>query len=207
MPVGKAAAGHADVQTLGLNDGTTLTSRRPKHSHGMGTIAIAASGAHGHTFTGNADTTGAESAHTHGVGSFVASAPSHSLTLPNHIHSYTDPGHFHTFANTNNGGAGSNQPNNAIGGAAGATNTSATGITMGNPTTNPAISGSVNAPTITGTSAAGSSHTHAFTPVGTLSATDTHTHTTGNFTGSVGTTAAAPAEGPSYIVVNYIVKL
>lgn len=34
VPVGYAASGgHADVSTLGLNDGTALSSRRPKHKH------------------------------------------------------------------------------------------------------------------------------------------------------------------------------
>jgi len=32
-PVGYAAGGHADVATLGLNDGTALANRRPKHRH------------------------------------------------------------------------------------------------------------------------------------------------------------------------------
>jgi len=33
VPVGYAAGGHADVATLGLNDGVALASRRPKHRH------------------------------------------------------------------------------------------------------------------------------------------------------------------------------
>lgn len=71
-----------------------------------------------------------------------------SLTLPNHAHAVTDPGHNHDYNLT--GGAGS-QPRTAgagvftrtASGANGFNYDNTTGITVGNPTTNPAIGGSI----------------------------------------------------------------
>lgn len=67
-----------------------------------------------------------------------------SLTLPNHVHSVTDPGHSHTFPVA--GGAGSSDRTNSTGvftSTAGIVGTASTGVAVGNPTTNPAISGTV----------------------------------------------------------------
>lgn len=50
MPISAASGGHADVNALGGNDGTTLTARRPRHSHTAGETA--------HTHTPNAGTSG-----------------------------------------------------------------------------------------------------------------------------------------------------
>lgn len=114
VPVGYAASGgHTDVSTLGLNEGSALANRRPKHPH-----------TNGITITG-----------APGVG---------SLALPNHGHSVTDPTHAHS-ANMNNDGAAGGG-NNFVG-VDHAVNVGAsvaaafTGISVGNPTSNPAITG------------------------------------------------------------------
>ena len=68
----------------------------------------------------------------------------HTLTLPNHGHSITDPGHFHSFGNDGGGVSG---PGGGAGGRTDPqnTDTKTTGITVGNPTTSPAINGAVGA--------------------------------------------------------------
>lgn len=44
---------HADVDTLGKSDGVAVASRKPKHQHGKGTLAIpAGGGSHGHNIAG-----------------------------------------------------------------------------------------------------------------------------------------------------------
>jgi microcystin-dependent protein len=69
---------------------------------------------------------------------------------------------------------------------------------------------------------AGGSHAHGGVPIfdgsqaggggasggaGGGTAAATHTHPSSEFAGSVGTTSAAPAEGPAALVVNFIIKL
>ncbi len=116
MPAGFAASGgHTDVSTLGLNEGTALASRRPKHPH------------------------------TNGL------SPSHNLTLPNHGHSVSDPGHIHGVKrNTGSQGAGFHGEDSGIDRVNSATTdtgvieSATTGMSVGNPTSNPAINGSVS---------------------------------------------------------------
>ena len=108
VPVGYAASGgHADVSTLGNNEGSTEANRRPKHPH------------------------------------------SNTLTLPNHAHSVSDPGHTHVIEI---GNAGSLNTNGYVGGTPTApagftenTDSGTTGLTVGNPTTNPSINGGIGA--------------------------------------------------------------
>ena len=70
VPVGRGT--HADVDTLGDNDGVAVASRRPRHSHP----------ATGLTFTGTAGNTGTESAdHTH--------SGTTGTDSPDHAHGYT----------------------------------------------------------------------------------------------------------------------
>jgi len=126
---------HADVSALNANDGAALASRRVKHSHTNG----------------------------------VTASPS-GLTLPNHQHSISDPGHNHgvsdpTHAHVDTGipgttgppdgnrrtqstdqwpGAVSNFANSTAGAYTGISiQGNYTGISVQNPTSNPAINGSV----------------------------------------------------------------
>jgi hypothetical protein len=75
---------------------------------------------------------------------------SHTLTLPNHGHAVSDPGHGHTFTpGTAAGGsntlrsAGTTLTSFGAGTAANPVANAGTGISVGNPTSNPAISGGV----------------------------------------------------------------
>ena len=119
-----ASGGHAEVATLGGNDGTALASRRPRHSHTNGVTASAA----GLTLPN----------HVH----------SQSLTLPNHAHSLSDPGHSHAIGNfglqgvggTANGGLTPTDFSNG-------SQPAGTGMSVGNPTSLPAIGGSIGNPT------------------------------------------------------------
>jgi microcystin-dependent protein len=118
MPVGYAASGgHADVATLANNEGSTAANRRPKHAHTNG------------------------------------------LTLPNHGHSVTDPTHFHNPAMDLTGAvsgsyvgdgnvaysAGGGGDSFGVNGTAFKSHPASTGISVGNPSTNPAIDGTIGA--------------------------------------------------------------
>lgn len=81
-----------------------------------------------------------------------ARRPQHShgtsgLTLPNHVHSLTDPGHIHQmlgqFTNYAAGAGGGHEYNSDTAGVYTPTQPATTGISVGNPTTNPPISGTV----------------------------------------------------------------
>jgi microcystin-dependent protein len=108
-----ASGGHSDVSTLGLNEGSAPSVRRPRHPH------------------------------------------SNALTLPNHVHSFSDPGHGHVFDISNGGtnfSLGHNAPRTPTttsdsppGGTTGPVYNSTTGISVGNPTSNPAINGTIGA--------------------------------------------------------------
>jgi microcystin-dependent protein len=123
VPAGFAASGgHPDVGTLGNNEGTALASRRPRHPHTNGLSA------------GN------------------------NLTLPNHGHAISDSGHAHLTRMFQNPGAdpsgysapvGLPSPNQGsteftTGSPFQGENSATTGISVGNPTSNPAINGSVS---------------------------------------------------------------
>lgn len=111
-----ASGGHADVSTIGNSEGSAASARRPKHPH---TNGVSISGAPG-------------------VG---------TLALPNHAHSITDPGHVHAtlplLASGNHvsavaavaaqdGDTETGEPNSG---------TATTGISVGNPTSLPAVTG------------------------------------------------------------------
>jgi microcystin-dependent protein len=121
---GAAVGGHADVATLGANDGVALASRRPRHNHS-----------------------------TSGL----------SGTLPNHGHSVGDSGHSHRLWMARFGGHDGGNFAFASGDQAGifgfpapgvdqniqqSVEASASGVSVGNPTSNPAIgiSGTVGQP-------------------------------------------------------------
>jgi microcystin-dependent protein len=103
--VGYGAGGHADVATLGLNDGQALAARRPKHNHTNG------------------------------------------LALPNHAHAVNDPGHTHQIPANGNAGGVPIVMQAIIAPDTGGnfTLSQVTGITIGNPTTLPAIGGTIGA--------------------------------------------------------------
>jgi microcystin-dependent protein len=129
-----ATGGHADVSTMGGNEGTALASRRPRHGHTNGLTASAS----GLTLPNHV----------------------HSLSDPGHGHSVYDPGHDHSFEYYNQGGdqAGAWMSPNNFNSFANASNgsynqsaatgisiyASGTGISVGNPTSNPPVSGSVS---------------------------------------------------------------
>jgi hypothetical protein len=76
--------------------------------------------------------------------------PKHShtngLTLPNHGHGITDPGHVHNIVNDDSGGPMTNSQYKNAGQpifTGSAMESAVTGITVGNPTSNPAISGTI----------------------------------------------------------------
>jgi hypothetical protein len=111
VPVGLGT--HADVSTIGNNDGAALATRRPRHAHTNGITAT------------------------------------HTLTLPNHGHAVGDPGHGHSYYHWNGGnpgGIGTIRDDQATDGtdtrSVGILN-AATGISVGNPTSLPGISGAV----------------------------------------------------------------
>jgi hypothetical protein len=123
MLVGKGS--HADVSTLGNNEGSTAANRRPKHPHTNGLTLP-----------------------NHG----------HSISDPGHGHGVSDPTHAHTvpLASATGGGTlvAKDEPAAAairydFGSAAAYTNISiqanGTNISVGNPTSNPAIGGSIGA--------------------------------------------------------------
>lgn len=87
------------------------------------------------------------------------------LTLPNHAHSANDPGHTHEIPANGNAGSGPIVMQAIIAADTGGNFTASqtTGITVGNPTSNPAIAGTIGP-------------------------------------------AGAPADGPAYLTVNYIIK-
>jgi microcystin-dependent protein len=113
LPVGKGT--NADVATLGGSDGVSLANRTPKHNHSNG------------------------------------------LSLPNHGHGVGDPGHTHPFHMNSFGGSDPSNYLFASGSAAGvhgfnagqsghlaeATASGGTGISVGNPTSNPGIPGTI----------------------------------------------------------------
>jgi microcystin-dependent protein len=117
--VGLMPGGNAEVNALGANDGTAAGSRRVRHAHSMGTLAA-----------------------------------SHNITLPAHGHSVGDPGHGHASITVNgfgfNGGTGGGASYASINssGSSGvapgwSTNSVGTGISVGNPTSYPAVNGGV----------------------------------------------------------------
>jgi hypothetical protein len=122
MMVGKGT--QTDVSALGNSDGVAVASRSPKHGHAN---SLALSGAPG-------------------VG---------SLALPNHGHGITDNGHTHAIHMNSFGGSDPSNYLYAGGSNAGvhgfnagqsghlaeATATAGTGISVGNPTSNPGIGG------------------------------------------------------------------
>jgi len=179
-PVGYAATGgHTDVSTLGANEGVALASRRPRHTH---TVAL----------------TLPNHVHTHAL-TLPDHAHGNSFTLPNHAHSVSDPTH-------NHGGQVSYKGFSSIGTASGGQNAlldaatdeqgshthaisaGATGISVGNPTSLPAIIGAV----------------------GSVTSSPSINGTVGNPTsnpaiaGTVG--VAGPTDSMGYEVVNFIIK-
>jgi len=125
-----ASGGHADVSTLGNNDGVALVNRRPKHAH---TVALTLPD---HTHTNSLTLPN----HVHG----------NSFTLPDHAHGVNDPGHIHT-ANGPWQVSGAQHPGSVGGGSSdgsdAAIQSHTTGITIGSITTTPALNGSVGNPT------------------------------------------------------------
>lgn len=116
MAVGKGTK--AEVNNVGLNEGVALANRGPKHN-----------------MTNSTSITGAP-----GVG---------SLALPNHGHSISDPSHVHFGYNAPGGdnlGGGWGAAEDS-GGTTAAQHSvpNTTGITVGNPTSNPAITGAPSA--------------------------------------------------------------
>ena len=217
IPVGKGT--HSDVLTLGASDGNTVENRTMKHYHAKGTLAIGASGAHSHTFTGSAVTSGAGSPHAHNAGTFAVSgttgtesahthaAGTFAISGGSHSHSLTDVGGYSTTAATGSLNLGTGDRSGV------STGTSTGSVAHTHPASEwsgASAAGSAHSHTFsasaTGASATESTHTHSVTATGTLSATDTHTHTNADFTGNVGTTTGI-AETPAYIVLNYIIKI
>jgi microcystin-dependent protein len=99
-----APGGNAEVNAVGLTDGTAMGSRRVRHAH------------------------------------------NHTLTLPAHAHAINDPGHTHLLdvnVLTRADGGVSNSGMIGAGGAQNSALSGQTGITVGNPTSNPAIAGAV----------------------------------------------------------------
>jgi len=110
---------HADVDTLGDTDGSALANRSPRHNSTNGLTLPT---------------------HTH----------SHNLTLPSHGHSISDPGHSHTAPTYTAAGSAafprfSSTDQDTYRGSPG-TDAALTNISIGNPTSNPAISGLVGNP-------------------------------------------------------------
>jgi hypothetical protein len=107
---------NGDVSGMGVSDGLAVASRSPKHNSTNGVTATPA------------------------------------LTLPNHVHSIADPGHSHRYWNWNGGNPGgtktiSGTANTDQSDLTGAPTISVpnelTGVSVGNPTSNPAIGGAV----------------------------------------------------------------
>lgn len=129
VPVGKGS--HADVNTLGNNDGVALANRRPKHNHPNGLTLP-----------------------TH--------AHSHALTLPNHAHTLP-------VISAPVGGTDSNLLDGYTG--------TPFSLNTGNPTTSPAITGSVG-----------------------------NNSTSPAIDGTIGPAGTNPIDSPAYQVFNYIIK-
>lgn len=133
---GRVTAGGSGINgaTLGANGGVQTvalaTGELPVHAHGSTALTI----------TGSASLSGSVN-----NGSLAATVG--SLALPNHGHNYTDPGHSHTVTARN---AGANAPDwldsyfhdeGDPGVTASGVNSNTTGITIGNPTSLPAVTG------------------------------------------------------------------
>jgi microcystin-dependent protein len=139
VAVGYASGGHSDVATLGLNEGSTLANRRPRHPHTNGVIVTGAPGVgslalpnHAHSDTISYSDTG----HGHGV-----SDPSHAHTLPEintgNAYQVTDSG-----AGVDNAGSGIGSYGAYTGITVNSGNASLSKSgSVGNPTSNPAITG------------------------------------------------------------------
>jgi hypothetical protein len=217
---------HVDVSTIGANEGASLINRTMKHYHVKGTLAVSASGAHGHSFSGNAATiTGGAHGHT-----FTGTGGTTGTESQGHVH----------YLGSGSGSVGGFTANSAISGGAHVhtinVQSGGIGLTTGGtpytmfPTDSPVPNVSSNSNTHThpasefsgNSSGAHQTHTHSFTPAGTLSNTDTHTHSytpagtlsntdthihnNADFTGFVGTTTGI-AETSAYIVLPHIIKL
>lgn len=70
--VGKGT--NLDVDVLGESDGLSVGSRTPKHYHGVGTLAVATAGGHGHVHT---LAIGASGSHSHGVSGTTSTIGAH----------------------------------------------------------------------------------------------------------------------------------
>jgi len=226
MPVGLAGgSGHSDVQTLGNNEGLTVGSRRPKHSHGLGTLVVGVSahsindGGHTHTIT--------DSGHVHTTSN---DSHSHTKTDPGHTHTASGGSHSHT-ASGSSGPISANhthtysQPTAAT--AAGqtggsqyfGTNTTGTsGINSADHSHSISVTVNSATPSISADlGVTGITYASATTGVTIDSATtgiSVNNHTTGisindhvvTPSGNVGTTSTAPVESPAYLVLNFIIK-
>lgn len=163
------------------NVGTIVAATESAHTHGIGSYAAASESSHTHgvgTFA-----VGSESAHTHGVGTYAVGAHTHdtgTYTIANESSHTHGAGSYQVAPNGRNdlysGGtalfAGANTPTNI-----GISATSVTGTSGAGSAHTHGFSGNSGstAPGFSGTSGAGSSHTHSFT--GTSAAGSSHTHT------------------------------
>lgn len=205
MPAGYAAAGgHADVSTLGLNDGVAEANRRPKHNHTVtGTPSIGTLVVTGSPTLGSLTVSGAPA-----IGSLsVSGAPAvGTLALPNHGHNDTLSFDivFQT-KGTIQDNAGS--PYNMFpfsGGNSGSVIAEKSG-SVGNPTSNPGISGApaIGSLAVAGAPAVGSLAVSGAPALGSLAVGGAPT--AGSLAvGPGGTTAV---DTPAYLVVNFIIKL
>jgi microcystin-dependent protein len=233
MAVGLASGGHPDVNALGNNDGTTLVNRRPKHSHANGLTISGAPSVGSLIVTGNPAIGSLSVVGTPALGTLTVSGSPGlgtlgvtgspgvgSLSLPNHGHGIGDPGHQHGIpavngANTFGGGGNAGWQDGGIGYY---DTVSGTGITVGNPTSLPGISGvpsagslAVNgAPSngslgVAGAPALGSLAVNGAPAVGSLGVGGAPAAGSLGVAGTIGQ-AGGSADSPSYIVTNKIIK-
>lgn len=141
--MGTGAASRVTASSVGGGNAITLGGTGGEQTH---TNTSAEIPAHNHGITGAPALSGSVSNGSLAVG--VG-----SLALPNHVHSVTDPTHAHTaplfegsFDDFAFAGADSGQPESPASHAA-PTDSAATGITVGNPTSLPAVGG---APALSG---------------------------------------------------------
>lgn len=112
IPWGKGT--HADIDTLGENDGVAVANRRPKHAH---STSVSASVAGGHSHGGGTSGSSGSHSHSHGTagGGNSNGGTGGTAGFPSGTSTSSSGSHSHSFSNTSSNGAHTHGFNGNVG--------------------------------------------------------------------------------------------